>query len=259
MLSDARQKFIKEKAFANGEIIISDVAAELDVSTETIRRDINVLAGMGVLEKVHGGAVPVRVNSHENKYSERKATNEPIKRKLGAFVGKQLKDCNTIFLSAGTTVESITDFMNSGENITVITNSLPIAETIGNASLDNKHTSVMLIGGKFNSEEHYTYGSEVVSTIRRYHADVVVISAVGIDEQGAMCASSDEGIIMSEMINSSAKVILLADSSKFGKKAVFRHCPIDKIDYIVTDNSNPVPEKILKAIKKKNITIDIVK
>ena len=223
----------------SGISILSRSTAEI-----TIRRDINVLAGMGVLEKVHGGAVPVRVNSHENKYSERKATNEPIKRKLGAFVGKQLKDCNTIFLTAGTAV---------------ITNSLPIAETIGNASLDNKHTSVMLIGGKFNSEEHYTYGSEVVSTIRRYHADVVVISAVGIDEQGAMCASSDEGIIMSEMINSSAKVILLADSSKFGKKAVFRHCPMDKIDYIVTDNSNPVPEKILKAIKKKNITIDIVK
>ena len=100
MLSDAKQKFIKEKAFTDGEIIISDVASELDVSTETIRRDINVLAGMGVLEKVHGGAVPVRVNSHENKYIERKATNEPIKRKLGAFLGKAIRNCNTVFLAA---------------------------------------------------------------------------------------------------------------------------------------------------------------
>lgn len=258
MLSDARQKFIKEKAFTDGEIIISDVASELDVSTETIRRDINVLAGMGVLEKVHGGAVPVRVNSHENKYSERKATNEPIKRKLGAFLGKAIRNCNTVFLAAGTTVENITDFSNSGAPVFVITNSLAIAETIGQSSNENKQTEVMLIGGKFNSDEHYTYGSEVVATIRKYHADVVVISAVGIDEQGAMCASSDEGIIMSEMINASAKVILIADSSKFGKKAVFRHCPIDSIDYIVTDSSNPIPEKILKAIKKKNIAIDII-
>ena len=258
MLSDARQKFIKEKAFTNGEIIISDVAKELDVSTETIRRDINVLAGMGVLEKVHGGAVPVRVNSHESKYNERKATNETIKRKLGAFIGQAIKNCSTIFLSAGTTVESITGFSNPSEPVSIITNSLPIAESIGRSSSEDKHTDVLLIGGKFNAEEHYTFGSEVVSTIRKYHADVVVISAVGIDEQGAMCASPDEGIIMSEMINSSAKVILVADSSKFGKKAVFRHCAMDKIDRIVTDGSNPIPEKIMKAIKKKNVAIDII-
>ena len=257
MLSNARHKYIKETAFKNGEIIISDVANELGVSTETIRRDINILAGMGVLEKVHGGAVPVRMNSKENKYSERKATNEQVKRKLGAFISKEIKNCATVFLSSGTTVESITDFPDQGNTVSVITNSLAIAESIGRSN-DRPCVNVILLGGKFNFEEHYTYGSEVVANIRNYHADAVVISAVGIDEQGAMCASSDEGIIMSEMINSSAKVILLADSSKFGKKAVFRHCPIDKIDYIVTDNSNPIPEKILKAIKKKNIAIDIV-
>ncbi len=258
MLSDARQKYIKETAFRDGEIIISDAARELDVSMETIRRDINILAGMGILEKVHGGAVPVRVNSHENKYSERKATNELLKRKLGVFIGESIKDYSTVFLAAGTTVETVTNVGNSSDTVSVITNSLSIAETIGKLNAENTKTDVLLIGGKFNADEHYTYGSQVVSNIRKYHADVAVISAVGVDEAGAMCASPDEGIIMTEMINASAKVILMVDSSKFGKKAAFRHCTIDQINHIVTDSANKLPEKILKTIKKKNIKIDII-
>ncbi|MCQ2455640.1 MAG: DeoR/GlpR family DNA-binding transcription regulator [Clostridia bacterium] len=258
MLSDARQKFIKDFAFENGEVIISDAAKRLGVSLETVRRDINVLESLGILEKVHGGAVPVRVNSQEHKYSERKSTNERVKQKLGAFVGAAIKDSTTIFLSAGTTVETITNFGDRKEPVTVITNSLSIAETLGKVASETRKIGVLLLGGKFNADEHYTYGSAVVADIRKYHADVVVISAVGIDEFGAMCASQDEGIIISEMINSSAKVILAADSSKFGKKAAYRHCSIDQIDHIVTDNANTIPERIYKVIKKKNIKIDII-
>lgn len=258
MLTDARQKYIKDVAFRDGEVIISEIAEKLDVSMETIRRDINALSKMGLLEKVHGGAVPVHINEQEHKYSERKNTNEGIKKKLGTYIGEMIKDSTTIFLSAGTTVETVTNFGQRVKPISIITNSLSIAETIGNLTSDDTKTSVLLLGGKFNSEEHYTYGSEVVSNIRKYHADVVVVSAVGVDEEGAMCSSIDEGIIISEMINSSTKAILMADSSKFGKKAAYRHCPMDFIDHIVTDATNPIPEKLLKTIKKKNIKLSII-
>ncbi len=258
MLSDARQKYIKDTALKNGEVIISEIANELNVSLETVRRDINILTKQGFLEKVHGGAVPVVLNSRENKYSERKSTNERIKQKLGVFISDIIMGCSTIFLSTGTTVETITNFGNSKDPVSVITNSLSIAETIGKATEGDSKTNVYLLGGNFNADEHYTFGSAVVSDIRKYHADVVVISATGIDEYGAMCASPDEGTIISEMINSSAKVILMADSSKFGKKAAFRHCPIDKIDRIVTDDSRPIPETIIKAAKKRNIKIDVI-
>ena len=258
MLSDARQKYIKDAAFKNGEVIISDLAKELGVSLETIRRDINYLSSQGYLEKVHGGAIPVVLNSKENKYSERKSMNEPLKRKLGVFISDIIKGCSTIFLSAGTTVETITNLGGNSNTVSVITNSLSIAETIGKSTAENSKTNVYLLGGNFNADEHYTYGAAAISDIRKYHADVVVISAVGVDEYGAMCASTDEGTIIAEMINSSAKVILMADSSKFGKKAAFRHCPLEKIDRIVTDNANPIPETIIKAAKKKNIRINII-
>lgn len=260
MLSDSRQNFIKEAAFRDGEVIISDIAQELGVSLETVRRDINALCLAGVLSKVHGGAVPALINEneYENKYSERKNTNGIVKKRLGYRIGEIVKDCKTLFLSTGTTVESIANLGIGPIKTTVITNSVATAETLLNTATDSKYLDVVLLGGRVNAEEHFTYGSEVVSGIKKYHADVAVISAVGIDEKGAMCASAEEGAVISEMVRASSKVILVADSTKFGKKSFYRTCPVNKINKVVTDGENPLSEAVLKAFKKEKVKLEII-
>lgn len=258
MLSDARQKYIKDVAFKNGEVIISEVAKDLDVSLETVRRDINTLVRRGFLKKVHGGAVPVLPNFIISKSTERKSAKERKKQKLGVFIGDIIKGYSTVFLSNGTAVETITNLGNNQNSVCVITNSLSVAEAFGSETEEDLKINVHLLGGQFNSEKRYTFGPAVISEIGKYNADAVVITADAIDEYGAMCNSADEGMIISEMVNSSAKVILMADSSSFGEKAVFRHCPMDKIDRIVTDDLRTIPQSIIKVAKKKKIRIDII-
>ncbi len=256
MLSNARKNLIKETALKDGEIVISEIARELDVSLETVRRDINTLCAEGVLEKVHGGAVPVNTNSYEDEYAKRKTTNEAVKRELGSFVADMLKNAKTVFLSSGTTTEAIAGFKAKFPDTAVITNSLAVAETI--AKSGDKNQTTLLLGGNINAQEHITYGAEVVSGVEKYHADIAVISGVGIDESGAMCASTDEGTVMTAMIKSSSKVIFVADSGKFGKKSVYRHCKLENISTVVTDSKNKIPEKILKSFNANKVKITVI-
>ncbi len=254
MLSDARRNLIKEMALRDGEVIISSVARELDVSLETIRRDINGLCRENVLEKVHGGAVPVKGNVYEDEYVKRKTANQGIKKELGRFVAETIKNSKTVFLSAGTTAEAIAGFANKLTAVSIITNSVPVAEALQK----NGKSDIILLGGRINPEEHFTYGAQVISSIENYRVDVAVISAVGIDESGAMCASAEEGAIMAAMIKSASKSILVADSSKFGKKSVYRHCNPSQINQLVSDSSTAISESILKHYKRNMVKIDII-
>lgn len=256
MLSDARRNLIKNKALNEGEIIISEIAEELGVSFETVRRDINILCRENVLEKVHGGAVPVKVTDYEDKYQKRKDTNPVTKNRLGAEVAKRLENEKIIMISSGTTLEAVAQASKDLKNGLVITNSFPVAENFG--KLSENGNEVFLAGGKLNAEERFTYGAEAVNHISRYSADVAVVSCVGIDAKGAMCSGVEEGNIIFRMMKSASKVILVADSSKFGKKSVYRFCKISDIDEIITDNKTSVPELLKKSAKKCKTKISVV-
>ncbi len=254
MLTNSRQSKILEIAKRDGEVIISKVAKELDVSLETIRRDINCLCKNNQLEKVHGGAVPLKITDYEDKYQKRKATNSVVKGKLGEAASGAFDGKKVVMISSGTTLEAVADAVNLQSDMLVITNSLTVSEIFGK----KESGQVLLVGGYLNAEERFTFGSEVLRGIEKYRSDIAVISCVGIDETGAMCSSSEEGLIISSMMKSSSKVLLIADSSKFGKKSVYKFCKLSEIDQILTDNKNPLSDKLLKAIGKEKTKLKIV-
>ena len=251
MLSDSRQDLIKKIAFRDGEVIISKVAAELGVSFETVRRDINALCNQNILSKVHGGAVPIRINEHEGHYLKRKNTNMHIKNALGAYTANMIKNSGVTFFSVGTTIEAVA--ASGVSRMTVVTNSLSIAEIFGKSS-----SPVILTGGHLNADERFCYGSETQNQIARYRADTAIIGAVGIDENGIMCSSDEEGEIIAGMMKASDRVILVAESQKFSQKSVYRFSSLKHIDDIVTDNLHPIPEKTLDVLKDNKIQIHIV-
>ncbi|MBP9988529.1 MAG: DeoR/GlpR transcriptional regulator, partial [Ruminococcus sp.] len=259
MLSDARQDLIKKIALRDGEVIISKTAAELGVSLETVRRDINVLCEKNILSKVHGGAVPIKITEHEGLYLKRKSANMPVKKALGKYVSGMIKNSGVLFFSVGTTVEAAATECSDLNNLSVITNSVPVAEIFGNACRENsKNFDITLAGGHLNAGEHFTYGSQTQTQISNYRADTAVISSVGIDENGIMCVSDEEGEIISEMMKAADRVILVIESYKFMQKSVYRFSSLKNIDEIVTDNNCPIPEKTEKALKNYNISVHII-
>lgn len=253
MLSDARQELIKKIAYRDGEVIISKVAAELGVSLETVRRDINTLCNQKILSKVHGGAVPIRINEHEGHYLKRKNTDMHIKNALGAYTANMIKNSGVSFFSVGTTIEAVAASCNLIKKLTVITNSLSIAEIFGKSS-----ASVTLAGGHLNTDERFCFGSETQNQISRYRADTAVISAVGIDENGIMCSSDEEGEIIAGMMRAADRVILVAQSNKFTQKSVYRFSSLKHVDDIVTDSLQPIPDKTLEVLNNNNTKIHII-
>lgn len=254
MLSDARQELIKKIAFRDGEVIISKVAAELGVSFETIRRDINVLCSQNILSKVHGGAVPIKITEFEGDYLKRKNTNTSIKNALGLYTSEMLKNTSVAFFSAGTTAEAVASSCKTNSNMTVITNSLAVAEIFGSSL----RSSVILAGGHLNPTEQFSFGSETQNQIAKYRADVAVISAVGIDENGVMCSSDEEGEIIACMMKSADRVVLVVESNKFSQKSVYRFSTLKHIDEIVTDRLHPIPSNTAKLLMDYKIKLHMV-
>ncbi len=254
MLSDARQDLIKKIAFRDGEVIISRVAAELGVSLETVRRDINTLCAKNVLSKVHGGAVPIKIADYEGHYQKRKNTNMTVKKALGSYTAKMIRNGDVVMFPAGTTVEAVAASCTLNKKLHVITNSISVAEIFGS----DKNNRITLAGGHLNAEERFTYGSETQKQISRYRADVAVISAVGIDENGAMCSSDEEGEIIAQMIKPADRVILVVESNKFSQKSVYRFASIDNIDEIITDSAHEITKALKKVFTDNMIKLHIV-
>lgn len=256
MLSDARRDLIKKIAIRDGEVIISKVASELGVSLETVRRDINVLCEKNILNKVHGGAVPIKITEFEGAYLKRKATNMAVKNALGAYVSDLIKKDSIVFLSVGTTTEAVAEAFTFSRRLSVITNSIPVAEIFGKFADENAVCfKVILAGGKLNAQERFTYGIETQNQISHFRADTAVISAVGIDKNGVMCASDEEGEIITQMMKSADRVILVAESNKFSQKSVYCFSSLKHIDEIVTDTAHNIPPDTEKALKENNIKI----
>lgn len=255
MLSDARQDLIKKIAFRDGEVIISKVASELNVSLETVRRDINALCEQNVLTKVHGGAVPIKITEFEGHYLKRKNTNITVKKALGEYTAEMLRNTGVVFFSVGTTTEAVATACTLLKNLSVITNSIPVAEIFGNSAAAS---SVILAGGHLNAEERFSFGSETQNQIARYRADAAVISAVGIDENGVMCSTDEEGEIIAGMMKAADRVILVVESNKFSQKSVYRYSTLKHIDEIVTDNRHAIPQSTQKVLKDYKIKVHIV-
>ncbi|MCQ2485602.1 MAG: DeoR/GlpR family DNA-binding transcription regulator [Clostridia bacterium] len=253
MLSDARQEMIKKIAFRDGEVIISKVASELGVSFETVRRDINALCSQNILSKVHGGAVPIRINEHEGHYLKRKSTNMHIKNALGAYTANLIRNSGVLFFSVGTTIEAVASSCSQINARTVITNSVSIAEIFGSSP-----ATVILTGGHLNADERFCFGSETQNQIARYRADTAIISAVGIDENGIMCSSDEEGEIIAGMMKAADRVILVVESNKFSQKSVYRFSTLKHIDEIVTDNTHSIPQCVLKEINNHKIKLHTI-
>lgn len=256
MLTNARQKMIENIAMRDGEVVISRVAKELGVSIETVRRDINVMCAHNILTKVHGGAVPAQAALREAEYSQRKKSNHVVKAKLGEKAAELIKDHQVVAISTGSTLEAVAAGIKGVRDISVLTNSLPIGETLSSrferGEFDGK---VVLFGGQLHMSERLTYGAEVLEQVRNYFTDIVFISAAAVYESSLMSTNTEEGNIMTEMMKYSSRIVLVIESKKLGKHSVYRYGDLSKVDTIVTDTKYPVSREIQAIIKEHEIEL----
>ena len=237
------QMLEEQQAITNNELM-----ERFDISIETVRRDLAYLESKGVLTRVYGGAVRKEVVRTEPVYTSRELKNNDEKQKISEAVQPLIEPEDIVFFDLGTTVESAAKKLDKSKNIHAFTNAIRTAVT-----LSEKCSEVILSGGKIRQGELSLSGTLAEANLFDFNIDKAIIGVAGITEEGVSDFISDEATLRRRIIQNADKVIVLADYSKFGIRAMCKVCPLDDIDILITDDK--APRELLKKIEKKGVRI----
>jgi len=231
MTAEERRQQLSEVLARRGFADLSALAAELGVSESTVRRDLTQLEEEGVARRTHGGAVFVSDRFSALNYSAREMTAVAEKQAIGRMVASLIEDGETILLDGGTTTFQVAKNLLS-RTLQVVTNSLPIANVLSCAG----KIELTFVGGYIYPRTGVALGPIVVQTLAPLHVNKAIISTAGITEEGLFNANMLMVESEQRMMASADEVIVVADSSKFGHKALARICGWDQVDRVVTDD-----------------------
>jgi DeoR/GlpR family transcriptional regulator of sugar metabolism len=235
MLARQRQELILEQVRSTGGARVSDLVDSLGVSDMTVRRDIEALARRGLVARVHGGATSVTAPNAQNggfsgKSSLRTAQKEAIARAAAALV----EPGASVAVSGGTTTYAVARELSAVPNLTVVTNSLPVAELLHRES---GALSVVLTGGERNASEALV-GPVAVAALRALHVDWLFLGVHGVDPRaGFTTPDLVEAETDRALIASARRVVVTADSSKWGVVGLSSIARLDEVDVLVTDDA----------------------
>lgn len=229
-----RQARIAELVRRRGKVTVDALAERFATSRETIRRDLGVLAEAGEVQKVRGGAKLPR-RRDEGPFRERLTRNEAAKRMIAAAAARLISPGETLFVDTGSTTLMCAEEAARISGLTVVTNSARIAEVFATGEGGAR---VFLVGGEFDGDNAETTGPAAIAQIATFHADHAVLGVAAVDPAaGAMDISYEEAQVARAMIANADRVIVVADSSKFDRRAPFAVCPLSSIDQLVAERA----------------------
>lgn len=228
---------------------IAELAEVLDASESTIRRDLDQLQEQGLVERVHGGAA-VTEEAGEPEPPLRAVAHAEEKRRIGERAASLVEDTSTILISGGTTTEAMLGFLAGRPQLTVVTNSLNVASILA------KHHDgdIVVLGGVLRKNEMSLLGHVTVQALQDFQIDTVFSGAYGIDpELGLTGMNVGETQTDRALIGSSARLVVLADSSKLNQRGAVRLAPAESISTLVIDDG--VPDEAIRTLQEKGVDV----
>jgi DeoR/GlpR family transcriptional regulator of sugar metabolism len=255
MLARHRQALILQAVRSDGSARVSDLTQQLGVSDMTIRRDLEVLARDGLVEKVHGGAVlPGSPSTHEPGFEDKLVLERSEKTSIARAAASLVRPGTAVALSAGTTTFGLAQCLLDVANLTIVTNSLRVASLFtGNRSPDGP--SVVLTGG-MRTPSDALVGPVADLTIRSLHFDTLFIGAYGIDaDAGLTSPNLAEAETNRACMKVARRVVVLADHTKWGVAGLASFATLDEIDVLVTDDMLPGDARAITSEKKVEVLV----
>lgn len=232
MLKAERHRFIIAKIAEEHKVSTISLAELLNISEDTIRRDLNELNKKGLLEKVYGGAFPI-VDKPVNVF-DMTIVNEDKKNIIGTKATSLLSDGQVIVMSGGTTNLAFAKLIPSSLVATIYTYSLPIAMQLS----QHPNIEVIFIGGKLQKNAMVTIGMDVVQVLSELKADICFMGVSSINVKLGLTETGYEvSLVKKAMLQASDKVIFMVTSEKLNTKMPYRVCELDKHYTIITDLS----------------------
>ena len=252
MLNSERQNIILKMLAEKRTVLVTDLVKQFDVSVATIRRDLTELESKNLLRRVYGGAVPVGENPW-TPFDTRADLHAKEKALIGKKAAELINDDETVIIDTGTTVQEVVKNIKK-KSLTVFTNSLPALNELSESS---NSLSIVCLGGVLMKKQMALLGSISEKALGHYLFDKAIVGTAGLDLEYGLTGFSQESTDMcSSLIRRAKEVILVTDSSKFGKVNHIAFATLDQIDVIVTDSN--LDQSFRTAIEEKGIRLIIV-
>jgi DeoR/GlpR family transcriptional regulator of sugar metabolism len=250
MTTEQRKQKILDMLKEKDSVRVSNLSRILGVSEVTIRSYLEDMEKKGLLSRVHGGAVSSYKPYYSMNLNQRLETNKESKVAIAERVVELIQPNDTVMLNAGTTTLMVFRKLPQNYNLSIVTNSISIAlEAEGNPNFN-----VILVGGSVNSKYQFSYGSDAIEQIKKYHADKLILSVDGISaEHGFTTYYDKEASVDVAMIEQSNCRIIAADHSKFGHSAFVKISDAAVADYIVTNDQ--LSRELTEELNKQGVTI----
>lgn len=236
MYAPERQRIIVEQARQEGNVSVLALAETLDVTPETIRRDLTFLEQQGVLRRVHGGAIPTELLDFapEPDLSLRTATSVEEKQRIAEAALAYLPERGTVLLDAGSSTALLAQLLVARAErhpLVVVTHSLPIAASLAG----RPGISLHIIGGQVREVTQAAVGPWTLAALGQIAADVAFLGTNGVSARGISTPDVAEAEVKRAIVASAHRAVVLADHTKFGREDFSIVAPLNAIDAIVTD------------------------
>ncbi|MGZ8804230.1 MAG: DeoR/GlpR family DNA-binding transcription regulator [Microbacterium sp.] len=246
MYAMERQELIERLLLDEGRVSVIDLARRFEVTTETVRRDLDQLERIGALRRVHGGAVTRdRDSTAEPTLAERSHVRSDAKaaiaRRALELIGHGFR--GSLYLDAGTTTEAVAAQLGdrlvvTGGQAEIVTHAMTLANTLAGAP----DGDLTVIGGRVRTTTAAAVGADTVRAIERLRPDIAFLGTNGISATfGLSTPDPDEAAVKSAIVRAARRVVVVADAEKLGRELLVSFAPLDAIDVLVTD-APPGPE-----------------
>ena len=227
-----RREQIMERVLRDGRVDVADLAEAFDVTSETIRRDLTDLQDDRLVRRVHGGAVPWRSWIFEPQLQIRESMNVAEKRRIARAALGEIPERGSVLIDSGSTAAHLADALDRERDLTVITNSIPIVQSL--ATTENPN--VVLIGGTLRRNTMAFVDETGVDMLRDITVDVLFIGCDGVSpEKGFTTPYRSEVALKRSMMASARRTVMMFDHSKVGNDQLLRFAPVGDVDAIYTD------------------------
>lgn len=232
MLTEERRQKIKDILETKKRILVNEVSQEFAISSVTVRKDLQILEKRGILTRVHGGAIFNHSAVRDLALTEKEHLHLTEKKRIAFMAESMVSPGDTLILDSGSTTTQLARLLKFKKDLTIITNAVNIASELAASEL-----TVVLTGGILREKSFSLVGPLAEEALKTIAADILFLGVDGVDfDYGLTTPNILEARVNKMMIRAASRVIVLADSSKFGQRSVGVIDSLDQIDQVITDD-----------------------
>ena len=252
MTLSERHKAILESLRNSGSVDVGVLSQQLKVSAVTIRKDLDMLEEKKLLYRTHGGAIIADPYIATRKVSEKEKLHPELKRRIGQRAVELLSPQDALIIASGTTVQAFARCIPNMK-MTVITSAMNVVMEL----LDKPDIEIIQLGGIIRHSSASVVSEYAIRMLDNFACSKLFLGVDGIDpEYGLSTTHLQEASLNRMMIHSATKTIVLADSSKFGRRGFSKICDMSDIDHVITDSGTPA--KMLDAMAERGVKVTVV-